>query len=293
MDANDPRHKNIKILLLILGGGNLGVNSAAACYALHLMGLGYAVDIVVGISTGAWVGAYHLAGLESIKTGNSIYYKPFASSKYISLKNFPFLMNASIIENTTSMGSKKLDINAVYRTTSDFFVGVTDINGTGHFLDVKKANPSPWSALYASSAIPLAYKKPLKVNNGLYMDGGIALPFPIQKVMRDFSPTHVLVLPNCPQEKKHIATFTERIFVNLFLTHLTSVIKTKTLLRHQNFVKGIDFANNAENIHILWPPNMDIHELTRNPNKLRAAAEASVKHTLKEFGKPELQFELY
>ena len=92
LDSSDPQHETIKPLLLILGGGNLGVYSAAACYALQILGLGNVFDTVVGISTGAWVGGYFLAGREQIKIGASIYYEDLASPEYITLKTFPYLM---------------------------------------------------------------------------------------------------------------------------------------------------------------------------------------------------------
>ena len=293
LENNDPHHKTIKPLLLILGGGNLGVYGAAACYALQMLGLGNIFDTVIGISTGAWVGGYYLAGLEQIKIGTSIYYEDFASPEYITARNFPFVMNRSIIESATSRGQKKLDIRAVQNATSNFFVGVTDLNGKGHFLDAKKAAPSLWSALYASSATPLAYAAPCEVNSNLYIDGGIALTFPIKDVVEQFAPTDVLVLPNCPREQKHAATFCERAYIKLFLSHLPYAVRARTLLRHEDFCAGALFANNARAVQILWPPNAGIRALSKNPQKLREAAYASARNTLTMFGKSGLAFELY
>lgn len=293
LESNNMQHSTIRPLLLILGGGNLGVYSAAACYALQILGLGNVFDTVVGISTGAWVGGYYLAGREEIKIGTSIYYEDFASPEYITVKTFPYLMNASMIEGTTSCGRKKLDADAVEGARSNFFVGVTDMDGKGHFVETKKATPSFWSAMYASSATPLAYRKPCRVNGNLYVDGGIALAFPIKQVIKEFSPTDVLVLPNCPQDQKHIATFCERAFVKFFFRKFPSAVRDKTLLRHEDFLSGIEFANSTHNVHVLWPPNMRIHALSRNPQKLRDAARASAKQTLVVFGKSDLEVELY
>lgn len=293
LESNNAQHSTIRPLLLILGGGNLGVYSAAACYALHILELGNVFDTVVGISTGAWVGAYYLAGREQIKIGTSIYYEDFASPEYITVKTFPYLINASMIEDTTSCGRKKLDADAVKSARSNFFVGVTDMDGKGHFIDAKKAMPSFWSAMYASSATPLAYKKPRRVNSNLYVDGGIALAFPIKQVIKEFSPTDVLVLPNCPQDEKHIATFCERAFVKFFFARFPSAVRDRTLLRQEDFRAGIEFANNAHNVHVLWPPNIGIHALSRNPQKLGDAARASANQTLVAFGKPALEVELH
>lgn len=293
LENRDPQHKTIRPLLLILGGGNLGVYGAAACYALQMLELGNVFDTVIGISTGAWVGGYYLAGREQIKIGTSIYYEDFASPNYITIKTFPYLMNASMIEGTTSCGRKKLDVEAVQTSPSSFFVGVTDMNGEGHFLDAKKATPSFLSAMYASSATPLAYKRPVEVNSRLYVDGGIALGFPIEKAIAEFLPTDVLVLPNCPQDQNHTVTFCERAFVKFFFTHFPGAVRAKMLLRHKNFCAGVEFLKNARNVHVHWPSNIGIHELSRDPQKLREAAHVSVSQTLSVFGKPELGFELY
>ncbi|MEK7175741.1 MAG: patatin-like phospholipase family protein [Patescibacteria group bacterium] len=294
LENGDPQQKTIRPLLLILGGGNLGVYSAGACYALQMLGLGNVFDTVIGISTGAWVSAYYLAGKEQIKIGTSIYYKDFASSEYISLKTFPRPMNASIIENVTYCGHKKLNIEAVQTSPSNFFVGVTDMNGVGHFLDAKKATPSFLSAMYASSAIPLAYKSPKRVNGSLYLDGGIGLAFPIQKVIAEFLPTDVLVLPNCPQDQKHAITFYERVLVKFFFAHLPKAVRAKMLLRHEDFCAGVEFSKNTlNNVHIHWSPDMGIHALSRDSQKLRKAARSSTSQTLLVFSKPNLGFELY
>lgn len=293
LESGDPRHKTIRPLLLILGGGNLGVYSAAACYAFHLLGLGSVFDTVVGISTGAWVGGYYLASKEQIKIGTSTYYEEFATSEYISIKKIPYLMNASLIEKTTSAGCKKLDVEAVRKSRSQLLVGVTDTRGEGCFLDAKSASPSFLSAMYASSATPLAYHTPREVNGNAYFDGGIALVFPIKKVIEEFSPTDVMVLPNYQKDQSRNPSFFERAFIKLFLTHFPGVVRQKMLLWHENFWAGAEFAANAHNVHVLWPPGAGIHSLTRNPKKLRGAAYASARQTLKELGRPELEVKLY
>ncbi len=292
LKARNVRHEAIRPLLLILPGGNLGVDSAAACYALHRLGLGDVFDIVVGMSTGAWVGAYHLAGEEQIKIGASIYYEEFATPEYINFWKFPYVMNPGIIEGVTSIGRKKLNIEAVKKSRSQLHVGVTDMNGVGHFLDVKNVS-NPWSALYASSAIPVGYREPKDVDGKKYLDGGIALSFPIEKVIEKFSPTDVLVLPNCPRDHRSQSSFLERAFVKTFLDHLPKPVQEKICSRHSDFSAGIQYAQGNRNIAVLWPVNTGLHLLTRDPKKLRDGAVLATQRVREVFNKRHVEVQLY
>lgn len=53
---NSPKAEKIRTLLLILGGANRGAYGSGAGIALHALGLAGVFDIIVGVSTGAWIG---------------------------------------------------------------------------------------------------------------------------------------------------------------------------------------------------------------------------------------------
>ncbi|MBI2610063.1 hypothetical protein HYW53_02710 [Candidatus Giovannonibacteria bacterium] len=286
--ASGEDHDYIRPLLLILGGANRGVCAAAACYALHLLRLESVFDIVVGVSGGAWVGAYFLAGKEQIRRGISIYYQEFASENYISFWRFPRVLDFSLAERAALFGAKKLDIQAVLASKSDFFVGVTDKEGKGKFINAKEF--PLLKSLFASSATPLG-KCPVSINGNDYFDGGIGFCFPVREIIEHFQPTDILVLPNVPANfSKNISIF-ERLMMPLF--RLPKRVRKRALARYGDFCEGVEFAEKLANIDIVWPLDLGVGPFTTDTRKLWVAAESSVEQVLQRFGRPDLKFKLY
>ena len=230
LKRGDPRAKEIRVCLLILGGANLGAYGAGAGIALHELRLVNVFDWVVGMSTGAWVGAFLLAGPKQIRQGAAIYYQDFSGSQLFSY--WPpkrFMMSKQRIASSTLIGDKMLDADAVLESAAKFFVGLTTEDGRGIFIDAKTAKPNILAALYASSANPLAYEKPLLVNKARYWDGGIALQCPVWEICQQFHPrpTHILVLPNTPYlpKRTRVRAIVERVFGEIALHHMPPHIR--------------------------------------------------------------------
>ena len=122
------------------------------------------------------------------------------------------------------------------------------------------------------------------------------MPCPIREVCEKFRPTDVLVLPNRPLRfgSQLIRELTDRLFAATALRTLPKSLRVAIVSRHKRFGVGMNFVQNCNgtNIGVLWPPEMGIHQLTRNSSKLRAAVQASVEKTLEVFGQPEKKFDL-
>src|SRR3989344_37330 len=83
---DDKKHEDIRTALLILSGANLGAYGNGATIALHLLGLSDIFDIVVGVSTGAGIGGYFLAGEKQAFLSASIYYTEFSGTRFINYR---------------------------------------------------------------------------------------------------------------------------------------------------------------------------------------------------------------
>jgi predicted patatin/cPLA2 family phospholipase len=178
----DRAHEEIRSALVICGGAMRGVFGAGAAIAFHRLGLASCFDVVVGISTGAAIASYFLAGEERGLLGTSIYYEECLNG-FISFRKWP-VADIDYIERTMRHGRKKLDIEAILAHRSQFYVGATDWDsGEGHFLDVKRAKPDPLAAIKASFAITELYRRPVVVNGKRFTDGSTAMPFPAKKVL--------------------------------------------------------------------------------------------------------------
>lgn len=247
----DKAHEKIRPTLLVCGGAMRGAYGAGVAIALHRLGLADCFDVVIGISTGAAIASYFLAGEEQTLLGTAIYYQECLNN-FISFRRWP-VVDIDYIERVMRAGPKKLDVAAVIRHRSQFFVGVTDWTaGKGSFIDVKKARPEPLLAIKASMAITALYRKPVAVNGQSFTDGSTSMSFPTKEVAERFDPTHMLVVANCSKNEKLLASC-------------------------------------ASNTEVLWGPDQ-IGRLTRDYDRLRIATKQGVLKTLAIFGEPNLPF---
>ena len=151
----DPKHEQIRPALLICGGGMRGVYGAGVVMALHQLGLADCFDVVVGISTGAAIGGYFLAGEEQSQLGTSIYYNECLNG-FINFWRWP-IIDIDYLEKVFRDGPKKLNDETILKHRSKFFVGVTDWDtGEGCFLEAGRV-PDPITAIKASLAVTELY----------------------------------------------------------------------------------------------------------------------------------------
>lgn len=289
----DRAHEQIRSALVICGGAMRGVYGAGAGLALQLLGLHQSFDVVVGISTGALVAAYFLDDIEQGPEAVSIYYNECLDSRFINFTKWP-IVNVDYIESFMRGGRRPLDIGAILKHRSQFFVGATDWeSGEGHFLDVKCAEPEPLAAIKASCAITELYRKPVMVNGGNFTDGSNALPFPAKKVLQHFEPTDILVIANCSQASaSRSPSWTRKVLTTLFTAGLSPQVRALAAGRSNLWTENLEhLRGHTANVGIIWGPN-DISQLTRNYDRLLATAEKGVRQTLTAFGQPELPFTL-
>jgi len=293
----DKRHEDIRTVLLILSGANLGVYGAGVTIALHLLGLADTFDVVVGMSTGAGIGGYYLAGEKQMFLGGSIYYTEFSGTSFINYQRPRKIIDVALISEVMRRGRTKMDMEAIKKSRSKFFVGVTHAEtGSGEWIDAKSAIPDIIAAIEASAAMPLGYNPPVVVNEKPYYDGGLALSCPIMEVCEKFQPTDVLVLPNRPLSfgSQWFRKLTDRVFTAVALHNLPSNLQRAVISRHKRFYEGMSHIPNLNgiNIGVLWSLEMGIRQLTRKSSKLRAAVQSSIRQTLAVFGQPDKEFNL-
>lgn len=293
----DKKHEDIRTALLILSGANLGAYGNGTTIALHLLGLADIFDVVVGVSTGAGIGGYYLGGENQAFLSSSIYYTEFSGARFINYCHPRKIIDVNLISEVMRRGRTKMDMEAIKKSRSKFFVGVTNAEtGDGELIDAKNASPDVIAAIEASAAIPLGYNPPVVINQRSYYDGGVSMPCPIREVCEKFQPTDVLVLPNRPLRfgSQSFRKLRDHLFAAIALRNLSKPLRRAVVSRHNRFDIGMNFVQNCNgiNVGVLWPPDKGIHQLTRSSPKLRAAVQASVQQTLSIFGQPEKKFEL-
>ncbi|QQG45729.1 MAG: patatin-like phospholipase family protein [Candidatus Sungiibacteriota bacterium] len=291
-DGKEERPR--KFVLLILGGGMKGPYSAGQALGLHEVGLGRAFDVVVGISAGAGTAAYFSAGKEQAQIGTSLFYEECTTKDFIDFRRLHQIMNVDFIAKAMRHGPKTLDQKAIMDSPQELYVGVTDPKTfKSKFIDVKTATPDMISPFHASMAAPIAYRKAVEVNDGRYVDGAFD-PMPVEKVIEQFQPTDILILPNTPFDRMDaFETTPGEYLVSELIEGASKVIPAASLGTVEKFLrikeqirKSLEFIQKQKgvNIGILWPRDSGLTNVTTDAVRIKAAVLESARGVIKEFG---------
>ena len=290
----DDAHKKIRPLLIVCGGAMRGVYGAGSVAALHALGLADVFDTVIGISTGAGIAAYFLAGYEQTLLGTTIYYEDCSGTRFLKLRPRP-TANVDYLE-TVFRNAKKLDTAAITQHRSQFFVGVSDWNtGIHSLLDAKHAQPDMVTALKASMAIMPLYRTPVEVNGHLYYDGAISRLLPLSFI-DDFLPTDVLIISNRPENEWHEKGETalrKKAILRMLCFGLPHHVRTGVLRLSETQYEDVSaFKKLSVNTGVIFAPNVGVDVVTTNASILRNGAQCAAEETLRVFGRPDLKVNL-
>lgn len=291
-NLDGTERKDIRPLLLILGGGMKGPYGAGqALLGLPAVGLDKVFDTVVGISAGAATAAYFVGGGEQAPKGASIFYEECTAGEFIKPERVRQIMNIDVVTDAMSLGEKAVDQKAVLDSKTEFYVGVTrKEDWQSELINAKTAKPGMITAVGASMAVPLLYRKAIEVNGEKYVDGAFD-PMPIEKIIKQFNPTDILVLPNTPFDRMDAFELTPGEYLIAEFAHRTgslgSLGTTEKFLRVKEEIrKSLEYIQHQSkvNIGILWPPDSNLSNLTTDPDKVEAAVIESARGVIKEFG---------
>jgi len=289
-----------RIMLVILGGGLKGPYSAAQVLGLHAAGVPpETFTDIIGISTGAPVASYYMAGPEQTAIGTSIYYEECTTKEFINLPRFWKVMDvARLTMDWMAKGPKKLDQEAVRNCGANLWYGVTRAIKRGEqpkeeFINAKEAKPGMLQAMRASASVPLVAGAVPPVNGIAYNDGAFD-PLAIEEMINQFHPDTILILPNTPFDR--LDTFqlskTERYIGELAnglgaagslvsLAQLEKFMQIKEQMRKS--IETIQKENNV-NIGFLWPSDTGLDALKQNPLDMKEAVYRGVRDTVDAFG---------
>lgn len=282
LEAEDSAHKEIRPLLVILGGGMVGVGGSAACIALHELGLGNVFDTTVGISAGACDCAYFLAGKEQMVLGTSIYHEELAG-RFVKASRRP-ITDLKYLESVFREGPKALDTNVIQRHRSELCVVATELQTKKPaIIDAKTASPDIISTVIASAALPgKLWGRPVEINGKDYFDGSFGNPFPIELIIEKFDPTDILVIPNRTFDaafhaKPHLR---EKIFGRWIFGDMWYYAKNRHRLYREAFYKLKNIPK--INAGVIWAPH-DLSSLEMSADKIKQLADDMREKTLSYF----------
>lgn len=181
--------------LIDVGGGNRG------SYGCGVMDRFLSENIHISYGIGVSAGSANLASYFSGQKGrNYLFYTEYNMRKEaISLRNYIFRKNMVDMDYiygtlTNKGGENPLDFNKILKADCTWWIVATDAEtGLPVYFNGKNMSQDDYGALKASSDVPIV-NKPYAWRNGLYYDGGISDPIPVEKALRDGCDKVVVIL---------------------------------------------------------------------------------------------------
>lgn len=171
-----------KRALVVEGGAMRGIFSIGVLDAF-IEAEYYDFDMCIGVSAGGTTLAAYLAGMY----GRNFRVTADYSTRKEFINIFNYFKGGHFMDLdwlwTHCERYDPLNIEQISRRNIDLYIGVTSVeSGNIEYIPFTKDNGV--ELLKATCALPIAYRKPVEVNNLLYFDGGISDPIPVEEAIR-------------------------------------------------------------------------------------------------------------
>ncbi len=254
--------------LVVEGGAMRGIFSTGVLDAF-LKNNFNPFHICIGVSAGATNIAAYLA--EMYQRNYKVYTDYSIRSDFINWLKFikgSHLVDLDWLWDIT-IKELRLDLEKILDKKNKYYIGVTEV-ATGKAVYLKPCKDNLEKILKASSAIPIFYKNPIKINAIQYVDGGLADPIPVIEAYNR-NAKNIIVLRSRPYD------YMMKPKANILLSKAFLKGNPKLLEAIKNrpkvYQESIEFMRNAPksvNIVEINPPSkFKTKRLTKNIDVLK------------------------
>ena len=259
-------------ILVIGGGGQRGAFGGGGVIALEKLGLRNAFKSLFVVSTGAPTGCYFLAGQAEV--GTSIYYEENAAKDSFIDFGKEKVMDIDRVVEVFQNSSKKIDLKKLNESKTEIYFGVTNSSsGKGLLLPLNNEN-NIFQLIKASCAVPELFNEEVslfaKGVQSNYVDGSVAFPMPIAESFSIQKPSSVVVFANREKYKKE--SVLEWLMEKYTAVIIKDSLKKKIEKGHSRFREEIRFLKKSHIRYLIFWTDGSINALTKNPYKLKLAA---------------------
>lgn len=173
------------------------VYSAGGAVALAQLGFSDLFDEVYATSAGVMNAGYFLSNQPGI--GITVYYESCTTRMFMNPLRLWKVLDIDYLFDQVVTNDKPLNVENVVSSRSKFFAALID-KSTGEGLIVEKSvTKTPWlQVLKAATSMPVFYNRTVQVDGRPCMDGGLAIPFPLEPAIENGC-TDILVLLTRPE----------------------------------------------------------------------------------------------
>ncbi len=246
-------------------------------------------DLCIGVSAGS---ANLSTFLSKQRDRTYRFYHDYSQRKeYMSLGNF--IKKGSYLDLdyiyavlTNSDGEDPIDYPQIAKYEGEFLVAATDaLTGQAHYFTKDDLSQDNYKIFCASSAIPVVCK-PVTINGREYMDGGVAVPVPLEKALEMGADKIVFALSKpkafrrSSSRNDFLAKILRRKYPQAAKTLLKSNAEYDRLLD-----KAIELEKEGRVLIVSPDDTCGVDTLTRDKDKLQMLYEKGYKDAekIKEF----------
>lgn len=180
-----------KTALVVEGGAMRGIYATGVLDAFIEADY-YDFDLCIGVSAGATNLASYLAGMH--RRNYTVYTHYSLDKRFINLWKFlggGHFMDLDWLWEVT-VRELRLDLETLRARPARFLIGATE-SSTGQCVFMEPEIDTLVETLKASSALPVMYRKPVRIGSQDFWDGGVSEPIPVREAIRQGA-TRILVI---------------------------------------------------------------------------------------------------
>lgn len=261
--------------LVVEGGGIRAAFANGVLAAFEEAGVGF--DALYGTSAGGALVGWFAAGQarRALGTWEYVQDERILSYRRWLTREGPLLDHDGLFEIVYEQ-EHPLDVDAVRASPAPVVVTATEVDtGAAHYQDVRDGDVLDW--LRATGRLPLASGPPVTIDGVRYLDGGIAVPVPIQRAIEDGADEVVLVL-NRPERKSEAESLFLAALVGQRYPELFDLVRRHAELWNEAVALALDPPEGVD-VSIVRPDEyLDLGRLSRDGARIEEAiAEGQAK----------------
>jgi len=178
------RQRELRLGLVVQGGGMRGVYSMGALVALEEAGLAAAFDIVIGSSSGAINAAYFLSGQAAEAV--DLYLHHINNRLFINMLRPWRIVDIDFMVDEVMKRRRPLKMETLWASPSLLEVIVVNAeNGQPQVITNRDDCYDFYEVMRATAALPGFYNKRVRLGGALYVDGGLVDALPTARAFND------------------------------------------------------------------------------------------------------------
>lgn len=241
----------MKTGIVLEGGASRAYFTVGVLDALHDMG--FKTDYLIGTSAGIANGVSFVSGQRGRNLEIGLRYLP--DKRYMGIRHLcnpknRSLYNLKFVFNEIPNIHLPFDYDAYDSSGVTTLAALTNIKtGKCEYHEVKSSDKE-WKTIIASCALPLLFQ-PVKIGDGLYLDGGITVPIPVDKAIEDGC-DKIIVVTTREREYVKDEESAVKIVNKMYKKYpeFTEAMKMRARKYNENHARVLELEKDGKIIHI-------------------------------------------